>query len=39
MVEALVFGQQPAAQRSDKAESGSGKPANRPRVSARVKNG
>ncbi|MFM0277577.1 TetR/AcrR family transcriptional regulator [Paraburkholderia sediminicola] len=39
MVETLVFGQQPAAQRSDQAESGSAKPASRPRVAARVKNG
>jgi hypothetical protein len=39
MVETLVFGKQPAAQRSDEAESGPGKPANRPRVAARVKNG
>ncbi|NPT46335.1 TetR family transcriptional regulator [Paraburkholderia sp. 1N] len=39
MVEALVFGKQAAAQRSDQAESAPDKPANRPRVAARVKNG
>ncbi|MFP3562686.1 TetR/AcrR family transcriptional regulator [Paraburkholderia sp. SIMBA_030] len=37
MVEALVFRKQPETQRSDKAESRSGKSGNRPRASARVK--